>query len=361
MTDGQQRDQSQGSGEEFVPKPGQPTLPFRAVPQPPPATDPQQPGGYGYPQQQGQQSGYGYPQQPQQPQQQSGYGYPQQHAQQAEPDPHQQESTAPAWAPPSAPIGESSAPDWSALAERSEQDGKRRRLLMFGGGAAIIVIAAIVATAVVVSGGHKKPVAGPTHSPTAVEPTPTFSNVTPPPAPNPLAVLSDPKKDTAPLTAAGLFPAATLNYGSHHYTKGALDSTTSCAAEGGGGLGSVLERHGCHKLLRASYYANGYAVTIGVAVFDSKADADGAKNQAAGYLLPLSGDGLGAFCHATNCQTSANAVGRYAYFTIAGRTDGVAVSASDAPTLRIAGDVADFTFRQIVARGTAEAESGAGS
>jgi hypothetical protein len=393
MTDGQQRDQNQGSGEEFLPKPGQPTIPFRAIQQPPPAAGPDQqsapsgygypqggqPGGYGYPQQSPPaQSGYGYPQPPEQSGQhgqqsgqagqagQSGYGYPQHHAQQAQPDPHQQQSSGPAWAPPSAHLSESTVaqsagdrPDWSALADRSEQEGKRRKLKLYGGALAVVVIAAIVATAVVVSGNHKTPSAGPTGNPTVVEPTPSFSDVTPTPPPDPLAVLSDPKRDTAPLSTGELFPGASMVRGAHHYTKAGTDSSTACAALAAGALPGVLEHYGCHRMLRATYYANGYAVTVGVAVFDSKTDADSAKAHAQPYLLPLAA-GLGPFCHATACQSAANSVGRYAYFTIAGRIDRGKVTTTDPATLQIAGDVGYFTFEQLVNRGRAEASATTG-
>lgn len=359
MTDGQQRDEPQGSDEEFRPKPGQPTLPFRAITPPPSAADPQQ--------QQQQQPGYGYP--PQQP----GYGYPQQQR----PQPFQQppadppaQAAGPAWAPPAAHIGEgafpqrtgAAEPDWSALAERGEQDGRRRRLFLIGGGSlAVLVVAGIVATAVIVSGHHKTPAPGPTASHPAGESSHTFPAVTPPPPADPLAILSSSTRDTAPLTADGLFPGRTLNYGSRHYTKAVVDSTASCASAVSVSLGAVLDHNGCHRMLRATYYGDGVAVTVGVAVFDSKADATNAKAQAGPYVLPLSGGGLGPFCHGSQCQVSVNSVGRYAYFTIAGRTDNLDVSETDTVTRQSAQDVADLAFNSIVQRGREEAATATAS
>ncbi len=422
MTDGQQHDERQDPGEEFRPRPGQPTLPFRAY-TPPPAADsvrppaadraaddpddpdgPRQPG-HGYPQQAaegrpagpGPQPGHGYPRQP-------GYGYPRQAAgrpgQPGPPDPRPDNgsprqpaqpgygsprqpaqpgygypqdppgaagATPPGWAPPAAPLGDGAArppapttePDWSALAASSERDAKRRKALLIGGGAlAAVLVAGIVATAVMVTGRHAGPGPHPTATRTGTEPSPTFSDVTPTAPPDPLAVLSSATKDSAPLTTAGLFPGRTLNYGaSRHYTKATTDASTSCSAATSAGLAAVVDREGCHRVLRASYYGDGIAVTVGVAVFDTKADADRVKARTGfdDYVLPLSGAGLGPFCHATTCQTAVNAVGRYAYFTIAGRTDGGRVSQSDPATSRAAADVSDFAFDSLVRRGRQEA------
>lgn len=323
----------------------------------------QPPSGYGYPQQQ---PGYGYPQQqPQQPssgygspQQQSGYGYPQQ--------PQEEEHSGTAWTPPSGHIGEGGSsqgaePDWSALAERTEAGSRRRKLLMVGGGIlAVVVLAGIVTTAVVVSGHHGKTVARPTATATTDDqPTPTFSDVTPTPAPDPLAVLSDSRRDTAPLTTAALFPRLKLDFPGRTYTKEITDSTTSCAAVADGRLGGVLSEYGCRRMLRATYRRGGVSVTVGIAQFPTKADADGAKTNAEPYLAPLSGGGSGSFCqHRASCQATVNAIGRYAYFTIAGKVGDISVLNTDPQTAQCAKDVADFAFASIVQRGRQEAGSG---
>ncbi|MDI5965131.1 hypothetical protein [Streptantibioticus silvisoli] len=390
MTDGpQQHEEHPGADDEFAPKPGQPTMPFRAVI--PPAEQwpgarqdqPQEPGygypgqpqqdrpaqplphpGYGYPPQdpaaapQPQQPGYGFPPQspppagrqpgygfPQQPSQPSGHGFPQQ--------------PGAAWTPPAAPIGTArpgGEPDWSALAERRAHEGtKRRKLFLIGGGAlAVVVIGAIVATAVVVT-GHKKPVTSPTAAPTdpAIPvPSPTFSDASPTPPPSALTVISNAATDKAPVTAAGLFPGDRFTFSGRAYAKTALASTTYCAGAGAAGLPAVLARYGCHQMVRATYTRDGIAVTVGVAVFDNATEAQHVKQAAGPYVLPLAGGGIGhAFCHSTPCRSSTNAVGRYAYFTIAGRVDGGAVTATDTATGNAADDIGTLTFRRLLARG----------
>ncbi|MFC8759449.1 hypothetical protein ACFUAG_01810 [Streptomyces sp. NPDC057193] len=297
------------------------------------------------PQQQGQQ---GYGQQPQQGYgQQPGYGG-------GQPDPF-----------PGAQGG-GATPDWSALADASASRNRRKRWLMIGGGAlAALVVGAIVATAVVATGKKNDEAKGggvpvgtvsPTDSPT---PEPTFSSVAPPPPPNPKDYITDPRKDRAPLTAEGLFPGTKLTMNKRPYKKGATSATTNCAAVTQNGLGAVLKRNGCQRVLRATYVQDGVAITVGIAVFPSEAAAVKAKNQATGGIAPLVGAGVKEFCRATVCLRRANSIGRYAYFTQAGFTDGKKVTKAHRPVFQASDDLGTFAFNQIYARGKAQASAAA--
>jgi hypothetical protein len=312
------------------------------------------PGGYGYPNV----GGYGYPQ-----------GLPQQRL---PPQGLPQQPSGSAWTPPSDGLGHgnippqpgANQPDWSALAERTESADRRRKLYMIGGGIlAIAAIASIVATAVITTNEHnKQAISGSaTSSQNAAspppQPEPTFADITPPPPPNPLAILSDPKKDTAPLTPTGLFFGTRLTMAGRQYTRKATDSTTSCADVAGGGLAGILNSNGCDEVLRATYSQGDLAVTVGVAVFNSKAAASNAKARFTGYIQPLVNGGVPSFCYATGCATSANSVGRYAYFTIAGYTNGSKVTAGDTQALQVGTDIADFVFDRIAQRGNDEANN----
>ncbi|MFF3602682.1 hypothetical protein [Streptomyces sp. NPDC002463] len=312
--------------------------------------EPQQQGQQGY----GQQPGYGYPPQQGQGQgQQPGYGYPQPHQPQQQPNPF-----------PGAQ-GSTDTPDWGALADASASRGRRKRLLMIAGGVvATVAVGAIVATAVVSTNKKndeaKNPVPTGTVSPTGTPtPEPTFSSVAPPPPPNPKDYISDPKKDKAPLSAEGLFPGKKLTMSGRAYKKGATSATTNCAAVTQGGLGTVLKRHGCERVLRATYVKDGVAITVGVAVFPSEAAAQKAKDQAAGGIAPLTGAGVGDFCHATVCLRRSNAIGRYAYFTQAGFANGRKVTKADEPVFQASDDLGTFAFNQIYARGRAQASAAA--
>ncbi|WP_030209027.1 hypothetical protein [Streptomyces bikiniensis] len=305
-------------------------------------------GGYGYP---GPQGGYGYP---------GPYSGP-------------QDGSAPApfpGTPAPGPLDSGGpTPDWSALADASASRARRKRLLMIGGGVlAALVVGAVVATAVVATGkkdetagnggGAPTVSASPTEAPT---PEPTFSSVAPPPPPNPKDYISDPKKDKAPLTAEGLFPGKRLTMSGRPYKKGATSATTNCAAVTQGGLGSVLKGNGCQKVLRATYVRDGVAVTVGVAVFPSEAAALKAKDQATGGIAPLAGAGVGDFCRATVCLRRSNAIGRYAYFTQAGFTNGKKVTTADQGVFRSSDDLGTFAFNQIYARGKSQASAAAGA
>lgn len=261
-------------------------------------------------------------------------------------------------------------PDWAALAADTEARDRRRKLLMIGGGVlAAGGVAAIVATAIVRSdgdggGGEKggKNAAGASAAPsTPGTPEPTFAPVAPPPPQDPRAFISSAEKDKAPLTTGTLFPDAKPALSGRTYQRTATAATTDCASVTQGALGSVLSSNGCRQVLRATYVRDGVAVTVGVAVFDTKAAADKAKAQSAGNIAALSGDGAAAFCHATACRLTANAEGRYAYFTVAGNADNKPVSADDTTALNAGRDISTYAFGRILARGRAAAAAAAAS
>ncbi|MEW1654376.1 hypothetical protein [Streptomyces sp. NPDC093707] len=259
-----------------------------------------------------------------------------------------------------------STPDWAALADESEARARRKRWLMIGGGAvAALAVAGIVAVAVMNSGGP----AGGTASarPTASAQTalpddkPSFPDVSVPPPPNPQDYISDPKKDTAPLTPATLFPQKTMVVGEHSYQQTGTAATTDCTAGVQGGLVSSLSHHGCKQLLRATYAKDGVAVTIGVAVFESPALATAVMNESKPNLMPLAGGGVPAdFCQGSKCRMTTNATGRYAYFTIAGFTNGKDVAAGgETQSQQISRDGGAYAFTQINQRGKDQAAKAA--
>ncbi|MFJ6420499.1 hypothetical protein [Streptomyces hydrogenans] len=309
------------------------------------------------PQQQGQQ-GYGYPPQP------GPYGQQQQqpgHGQRQQPGYGQQQ-----WQQQQ-PQGGDGTPDWGALADASAAGNRRkRRLAIVGGVVATLAVGAVVATAVVATNKKNDEAKNGTPTPTGTvtatvspTPAPTFSSVAPPPPPDPKDYISDPKKDKAPLTTDGLYPGRKLTMFGRPYQKGATSATTNCAAVTQGGLGTVLKKNGCERVLRATYVKDGVAITVGVAVFPSEKAALAAKKQATGGIAPLTGAGVKDFCHATVCLRRANSVGRYAYFTQSGFTSGKKVTTKDKPVFQASDDLATFVFNQIYARGKSQAKAAA--
>lgn len=255
---------------------------------------------------------------------------------------------------------DSSTPDWDALADESEARSRRRRWLYIGGGAlATLAVAGIVATAVITSnkgGDLPHPVTLPTES---AAPKPSFSEVSVPPPPNPRDYITDPKKDTAPLTPENLFPDQAMVVGKRSYPRTSTAATGDCTAGTQGALGSVLNHNGCKQLLRATYSKDGVAVTVGVAVFDSKAAAFKVKDANKASLAPLAGGGVGSFCQGAPCTMYTNATGRYAYFTIAGNLDGSAVTKASTKALQIARDGGQYAYGRIWQRGTDQAAKAA--
>ncbi|MGI5258504.1 hypothetical protein [Streptomyces angustmyceticus] len=260
----------------------------------------------------------------------------------------------------------SSTPDWSALAEESEARSRRTRLLWIGGGALAALAVAGIVTVAVLSGGSGGTGGNPTASPTASDQAaapddkPNFPDVSVPPPPNPRDFISDPKKDTAPLTPATLFPRKSMVVGEHTYPRTRTAGTKDCTAGAQGPLVSSLSHNGCKQLLRATYAKGGVAVTIGVAVFDSPARAAKVMNENRANLMPLAGAGVPAdFCQGTKCRMATNATGRYAYFTIAGYLNGKDVTANETKARQIARDGGAYAFSQITQRGKDQAAKAA--
>jgi hypothetical protein len=184
-------------------------------------------------------------------------------------------------------------------------------------------------------------------APTGAAPTPKTVN--------PVRLLAAAATDTAPLSAATLFPGKSVTVNSHSYTQ-ALTTSSACAPAVSANLGAVLSKNACLKLFRASYAVGQTAVTVGVGVFDSAAQAAAVKAQyTAGNLQPLSGGSLPAFCHAVACRLTVNAYGRYAYFTVAGYTTGKAVTASDTSALAAGEDMGRMVYENLLARAQQEA------
>ncbi|MFJ9813981.1 hypothetical protein ACIRU3_01675 [Streptomyces sp. NPDC101151] len=265
--------------------------------------------------------------------------------------------------------GDDGTPDWAALAEASETRNKRRRLLFIGGGAlATIAVGTAVAMAVVSANGDNNASGNPTKLPASASlpsssaTAPSFAPTSAPPPLDPKDFISSVKKDTAPLSPETLFPGTRLTMGDAVYKKGATADTKNCASAADASLPKILTTNRCTRLIRTSYSRDGIAITVGVAVFDTEAQAAKAKAQTddRSIVRSLAGKGVKTFCDGAICRSTRNSVGRYAYFTITGFTNGKNVTKKDTKTVSAANDLQQFTFRQIWRRGEAQASAAAG-
>lgn len=243
-------------------------------------------------------------------------------------------------------------------------------MLIGGGALATAAVAAIVATAVVSTNGDgggradgkntSELPAAPDLPSESAEPEPSFSDAEPLPPPDPKDFISSEDKDRLPLSADTLFPGAKLTMGDRVYTKGATNRTTNCAGATQNDLGSILAANTCDQVIRATYTRGGTAVTVGVAVFSTEAQALKAKKEARGGLASLAGSGVATFCRdGVICRKTTNSYGRYVYFTVGGFTSGKDVVKSDKDVFTTGDDVAEFTFLQIRRRGEAQASAAA--
>ncbi|MFK4144384.1 hypothetical protein [Streptomyces sp. NPDC004065] len=265
--------------------------------------------------------------------------------------------------------GGGQTPDWAALAEASETRNKRRRMLFVGGGVlATVGIGAAVAMAVVsangdngASGRPSSQLPGTAALPSGSGAAPSFAPTSAPPPLDPKEFISSAKKDTAPLSPDTLFPGTQLTMGDAVYKKGPTADAKNCASAAQGTLPKILSANGCTRLIRVTYSKDGIAVTVGVAVFDSEAQATKAKGQAdkKSIVKPLPGGGVKAFCNGAICRSTTNSLGRYAYFTLTGFPGDKDVTAKDTKVFRTGDDLAEFAFRQIRRRGEAQASAAA--
>ncbi|GAA4871075.1 hypothetical protein [Kitasatospora terrestris] len=295
--------------------------------------------------------------------------------------------------------GTDSTPDWTALAEQHEREQSRRKRLRRAGAvaAAVLAVGGVTATAVALgnrAGGGTDgadrlalDATGAPTAPTATAPSPedgpatpsatgspsasvsgsasaapsatkagkpsasatTTGPAAPPTPPDPLTVISSATTDTAPLSPAALFPAATLSVDGKTWTRLVDGSTSTCWQATTGGLGDVLAAQGCRSLLRVSYVSGTSVVTVGVAVMDTRAQADAAQAAHKGQVQGLVKAGSTAYCTSAGCTNTHAAIGRYGYYTVSGTTKGG--TAADPVATAAGPDFAAYVQGQLLARG----------
>ncbi|MFJ9519036.1 hypothetical protein ACIRPK_12315 [Kitasatospora sp. NPDC101801] len=253
-------------------------------------------------------------------------------------------------------------PDWSALAQQNAEAsrlGRRRLMVTLSSVGAALVIGAIVALSVYVTNGQPRVPAeavqtAPAPSASAVAPpSASASKSATPPSKKPEEILSKGSSDKAPLTAEVLFPNDTVTVQGRTYTRNAVDFSGSCGDYTANGLGPILRDQMCRGLYRATYTADKVTVTLGVAVFDNKVQADKADSVYKGNVQPLIKGGAPKFCaDLKSCAVVHDSFGRYLYFTVTGTKDGSAPAATD-PTGK---DVTNALKAVLVARGTEAAK-----
>lgn len=264
----------------------------------------------------------------------------------------------------------SQTPDWASLAEQSEIRNRRRRLLMIVGGAlATVGIGVAIAVAIVNTDSGNTTANGPNALPTtgdipsaSTKTDPSFAPTSAPPPLDPKDFISSSGKDKAPISPDILFPGSQLTKRDNVvYRKGATASTTDCASAVQGTLDKLLTGNDCTRFMRVTYSRDKIAVTIGVALFDTEAKASKVKADwdKKSTIVSLPGDGVPSFCRTTVCLTTVNSYGRYAYFTLAGFTDGKDVTKKDKAVFAADDDLSASTFDQIHRRGQAQAAAAA--
>ncbi|MFG2698232.1 hypothetical protein [Kitasatospora sp. NPDC048407] len=282
---------------------------------------------------------FGAPQQmPGQPPVQGAPPFPQQ------PQPWQQQTQYPYPGPP--PAQQQFEPDWQQLADQREAQVRRKRLMTgLGIGIGVVVLGAGAAAIAVLSQDDK-----PSNDPVASQSG--SAPVSPTNSAKPSGSGSPTTKQLPPaITAEALFADQSLNIGGHNYVRKSTTTDNPCWKATGAGLGDVLTNAGCVQLMRGTYFTGNTAVTVGVAVFKSEADAAKVGAGMKGQIQPLFGkDNVGEFCRDVACSLTNRVEGRYVVFTVAGPISGGA-GAQD-PVAQSSSKELDSYFDQLLTKGS---------
>ncbi|MFE7636522.1 hypothetical protein ACFU7Z_21045 [Kitasatospora sp. NPDC057518] len=259
---------------------------------------------------------------------------------------------------PQQPVPQQRAePDWDALADRNEVEGKRRRRMKaVGVVAAVAVVGGLVAGGVVLLQG-KKDDGSPTVAKSTQPTVPPSTSGTPD---DPSKPIWEAATDPAPQDAGALFSAlqVTINGATWNRTVVSLDSPCWDGNSTTGGLGKVLGDQGCQQVLRATYVSGDSAVTVGVAVFEHKLQAETALKNFAGQLKGAPAPGSPAFCAGPGCTGTHNSLGRYGYFTVEGSAKGG--NAPDATATAAAAGFTEHVKGQLLKRAKAASSAAPG-
>ncbi len=212
-------------------------------------------------------------------------------------------------------------------------------------GAGVLVVAlAVVGTLALSRSGHRQaspPPAKPTSTPTRLAPS-----------------LDDAAADPAPITLDTLLPPGQTLAGARRYTQRLSMASTDCAAAAGPAYASAMRTELCAQLLRATYSGPaGTDVTVGIAVFDSKAEVDhvvaalrhvGAFRDP--FLLPMPAAGMAKFTVAAGPLSTARPVGRYLVLGVTAYDDGHAFTRSDNTANQVLADLLGTAEANLKAR-----------
>ena len=200
--------------------------------------------------------------------------------------------------------------------------------------------------------------AGTTAAPPAAAGTPAAPPAPTPPAPpaprDPLTLISDLSTDTAPLDPGTLFAATSVSVDGRTWTRVVTDSNPTCWQTTTGGLGDVISAQSCRLMVRATYASGNSAVTVGIAVFDHKAQADAAQQAYKGQVQGLAKAGGIHWCITAGCPGTHAVIGRYAYYTVSG-TLNPGNNTADAVATAAGPDFAARASAALLARGQAAA------
>lgn len=194
--------------------------------------------------------------------------------------------SGPAFAPHGPFAGPTPPPGDAPPPAAGSGSGGRRRSILLGAGSAVAVAALGAAAFVALSGGGDTDAgiaSGLTKRPAtaAAGQTPPAPTDAPTPSGSPTAdagggsPIDDAKTDPRSLAMGEVFPDTTISVSGRSWKQDRASVNHNCSLTARGAMAIALRRHKCGSVVRATYVTRGqeYAVTAGVAVLPTKADA----------------------------------------------------------------------------------------
>ncbi|SHN29229.1 hypothetical protein [Actinacidiphila paucisporea] len=272
-----------------------------------------------------------------------------------QPPPHQGEPPLQAGYPygvrpglPQPYVPDPNQPDWSALADDQEAERRRKRRLRIGIVSVVVLAVAAAGTVVALSMGKKgddKVADGPKHSPSTSASASTSTSAGPSPSSSSAGPSGQP---TPTLRGSDLFTAPKLAVDGQSFARKITAHKAPCWQGTQGGLGPQLDPHHCSQIVLATYVSGKDAVTVGVMVFPTPADAEAVNTDFKGNLTPVTGAGIPSFCTSKVACAVTHAVhGRYLYTTIAGPNSGAAGN-KDAHAIAAGRGIAGYALSRLL-------------
>jgi hypothetical protein len=228
---------------------------------------------------------------------------------------------------------------WSATSRPPAAPHRTRRIRLIALGAVVVVLAAAVAVLLTRHSGGP----GPAGTGSGSSAGPSIDNV---------------QTDPTPITAAEIFPAATVTASGFTLSQVAQSMDTNCSQAAQGAFASALTGANCERVLRVTFVTlnKHYVVTAGVAALPTLAAAHQAASAedfgSDSWFTGLNGpsDSGAGHVNSTPAYAYQTILGRYIIFALATTGHGKTAGADSSKLTTLSQDLTNVASQAITAR-----------